>query len=65
MIDRATFRFGIIEGSVNEMVVSWFASSSEDERRVRGSVLVSVSKDGFEIKTREPEVCRHRWLLYG
>ena len=50
MIDRATFIFGIIEGSVDETVVSWFTSSSEDERRVCGSVLVSMSKDGFEKK---------------
>ena len=45
-IDRATFRSGIIKGSVDETVITWFASSSEDERRVRGSVLRFVDING-------------------
>jgi hypothetical protein len=45
-IEGTTFRSGIIKGSVDETVVPWFASSGEDERRVRGSVLRFVDIDG-------------------
>ena len=46
MIDRATFRFGIIEGR------RLYPGLPAAARMICGSVLVSMSKDGFEKKKR-------------